>query len=369
MVKRTPSQKYRNVYWYPAKGTRLWGFVADHGMVNGARSRVRREGFAKEKEARDEQIAELAQGPKEKPAAGITLGAWVERWLALREPELAWGTVTGYRHALALFSSLSGVLLRDLGPAEIAVAVAEAQRTHKPNTVRQARRVLSACLNGAVAMELLDRNPVVKVKPPKAGTDARRFLTAAEVRRLLAAAAGTEWHLPLWVLAETWMRLGEVQALQWGDVREDGIRIERTARASAGGYVIGDGAKTTTSVRVIPITRELAAALDGSRAGLSPHPNRLVFDDGFGGMVNRDALRRALAGFCRTARVPLTTPHGLRHAGPSMALASGVDPKVVQERMGHASSAFMLDRYAHTNPEQHRRAADLIGAILGDTGT
>jgi len=40
------------------------------------------------------------------------------------------------------------------------------------------------------------------------------------------------------------------------------------------------------------------------------------------------------------------TPHDLRHTAASLAIASGANVKAVQQMLGHASAAMMLDVYA-----------------------
>ena len=56
--------------------------------------------------------------------------------------------------------------------------------------------------------------------------------------------------------------------------------------------------------------------------------------------------------------------HDLRHTSATLALKAGVPAKVVSERLGHASVAFTLDRYADVLPDQQREAADLMDSVL-----
>jgi integrase len=56
-------------------------------------------------------------------------------------------------------------------------------------------------------------------------------------------------------------------------------------------------------------------------------------------------------------RIPL---HGLRHTHATIALNAGVNPKVISQRLGHASIAITLDIYSHVLPSIDAEAADLI---------
>ena len=56
--------------------------------------------------------------------------------------------------------------------------------------------------------------------------------------------------------------------------------------------------------------------------------------------------------------------HSLRHSHATALLLAGVHPKVAQERLGHHSVAFTLDRYAHTIERLHDDAAAKIDGIF-----
>jgi integrase len=52
----------------------------------------------------------------------------------------------------------------------------------------------------------------------------------------------------------------------------------------------------------------------------------------------------------------------MRHAHATMLLREGVHPKVVSERLGHASIAITLDTYSHVMPGMQEEAAERIDA-------
>ena len=49
--------------------------------------------------------------------------------------------------------------------------------------------------------------------------------------------------------------------------------------------------------------------------------------------------------------------HDARHTHPSLMLKQGVHPKIVQERLGHATIAVTLDTYSHVIPGLQEAAA------------
>ena len=57
-----------------------------------------------------------------------------------------------------------------------------------------------------------------------------------------------------------------------------------------------------------------------------------------------------LATFCKKVGVPVVTPHCLRHTCAALLPAAGVQPHVVQRRLGHRSIEITLNLYSHVLP-------------------
>ena len=56
--------------------------------------------------------------------------------------------------------------------------------------------------------------------------------------------------------------------------------------------------------------------------------------------------------------------HDLRHTHATQLLSQGVHPKIVSERLGHATVAITLDTYSHVLPGMQEEAAQKIDAAL-----
>lgn len=85
-----------------------------------------------------------------------------------------------------------------------------------------------------------------------------------------------------------------------------------------------------------------------------------------------DKLRKGADPAARvTAKLPPVSLHSLRHGAATYALAAGLDVKIVQERLGHSTSALTLDTYKSVLPNVARAAADAAAAMIprADTGT
>jgi integrase len=69
----------------------------------------------------------------------------------------------------------------------------------------------------------------------------------------------------------------------------------------------------------------------------------------------------------RAAGLPRIRLHDVRHSYATAALAAGVPPKVISERLGHATIAITMDTYSHVIPGLDEQAANAVTRlILGD---
>ncbi len=67
----------------------------------------------------------------------------------------------------------------------------------------------------------------------------------------------------------------------------------------------------------------------------------------------------------RASGVHVIRLHDLRHTWASLALQAGIHPKVVSERLGHATTSITLDIYSHVQPELDARAATAVAELFG----
>ena len=113
----------------------------------------------------------------------------------------------------------------------------------------------------------------------------------------------------------------------------------------------------------IPIPPELALELS---ADVARFAGETVVTDGAGRSTSTWAIERAV----RSARkrVPGMPEgfqfHDLRHYLASLLIASGVDVKVVQTRLRHASAKTTLDTYGHPWPDADEFARAAVGLVL-----
>lgn len=210
-------------------------------------------------------------------------------------------------------------------------------------TVRQAHRVLSLIFEEAVKDGRLAQNPARGVQLPRQARSDPRFLSPAEVGRLINATGGN--GLMIAVLAFCGLRFGELAALR---VRRVNMLRHRLVIAESvtevGGRLVWSTPKTHRS-RSVPFPPSLAAAVEAQCAGKCP--DDLVFTAPEGGPLRmRNWRSRVFDPACRAAGLRDLRPHDLRHTAASLAIGAGANVKAVQHMLGHASAAMTLDVYA-----------------------
>lgn len=89
-------------------------------------------------------------------------------------------------------------------------------------------------------------------------------------------------------------------------------------------------------------------------------------EDGNGSQpqLRSQTLKRAVGRAAKAPGVPLIRFHDPRHTHATLMLSAGVHPKVVQERLGHASIQITLDTYSHVMPGMQEDAAAKVGALV-----
>jgi len=90
----------------------------------------------------------------------------------------------------------------------------------------------------------------------------------------------------------------------------------------------------------------------------------LVFHQPDGSCLRPDAVSATFLRRGRRHDVPRLTLQGLRHTWATLALERGVHPRVVQERLGHATMAITLGIYSHVSPTLHDEAAKLVADLV-----
>lgn len=174
----------------------------------------------------------------------------------------------------------------------------------------------------------------------------------------------------------TGMRPEEYLALRWDavDLKAGTATVQRVlVRVKGAGYRFAEP-KTPRSRRTVPLPASTVRLLDGWKhrqaeaiiaAGEAYERLGLVFPADNGHPMHLGNLsQRHFKRIVRAAGLPDIRLYDLRHTCATLLLAAGVNPKVVSERLGHASVTLTLDTYSHVLPTMQQDAAERLERLL-----
>ena len=98
--------------------------------------------------------------------------------------------------------------------------------------------------------------------------------------------------------------------------------------------------------------------------GSSLTDNDFVFCQVNGNPRDERSVQRGFERVLRSAGLSHIRFHDLRHTHASLLLKAGVNPKIVSERLGHASVSFTLDVYSHVMPGLQEAAAAKFESLM-----
>ncbi len=243
-----------------------------------------------------------------------------------------------------------------------------------PKTVRLGHAILHRALTFAQRRGSIAVNPASVAVPPSAPRKEFRVLSPEEAGRLLAAALSDRLYA-LYVLALTCgLRQAELLGLRWADIDLDGavLHVRQQAYRVMGSWHFTEP-KTKAGRRTISLSGRAVEALRERRLAQNAERLRaqdwqdldLVFANRRGRPTERANLQRqSFWPLLERAGLPRVRFHDLRHACASMLLAQNVNPKIVQEMLGHSSIAVTMDVYSHVLPSLQADAAEKMDRLL-----
>ncbi|RVW06258.1 tyrosine-type recombinase/integrase [Rhodococcus spongiicola] len=347
----------------------------------GRRKQMRRR-FKTEDEARSELSriqAEVSQGTHVH-ARDTTVATAIDKWL-LSKHSLKPSTANGYRVVLApVRAELGDKAVQKLTRSDLDNLISklragglasEKHRTRKPwkaRTVNYMLTVLAAALEGEVKQGTLVRNVAKLVdKLPEAGERPEmKTWTPEHVEMFLESADGDSYSHAWW-LALCGLRRGEISGLRWGDVDLASKALNVSTSRVSFAQTISEGVpKSKRSARTLPIPDDLVTALKAAKkrqaadrlaVGEAWKDTGYVVVDRTGNPPTPNTLTYWWKRSVEKAGVPAIRLHDARHTCATLMHLRGVPIAVIAAWMGHASAAFTLSTYAHSQDPALLQAA------------
>jgi len=316
--------------------------------------------------------------------ASIGLSEYLNKWLEdVAKPRLRESTFSSYEAVLKNYvkPTLGAKRLSDIQAYEVQKLYNDLKKQGlSSRTVRYAHVVFSSAMKQAIKWKMLMQNPCDLCELPRLEKTEMKYLSPEETTKFLDVAKETK-HFVLFLLSiESGMRPEEYLALQWKDIdfQQQALSVRRAIvwKRKGGGFTFTEP-KTKKSRRSIPISNSVINALKVHRRkqleeklklGSVYGKLNLVFASEVGTPIQpKNLLDRHFRPLLTKAELPSLRLYDLRHTTATLLLSAGENPKVVSERLGHASIVLTLDTYSHVLPTMQESATGKLEKMMFGT--
>jgi integrase len=310
-----------------------------------------------------------------KKAFSKYLEEWLERY---ERPNLSPRTAEGYESIVRchLVPALGSIPLVQLKPEHLQRYYSEKLSTGRydrkgalsQTTVSHHHTCLHRALKMALRWGLISRNPADAVIPPRPQRSEMHTMNEDDINIFLESAKKTPYYLLFYLALFTGMRRSELLALRWCDVDLLLCQayIKRSLHHLRDGEIVFRNPKTAKACRMVSLPPSAALLLqehkdrqEAERAiqGILLKDDDLIFSSNGGKPLLPDTVSHAWNKLVKRTGLAGIRLHDARHTHASLLLKQSVHPKIVQERLGHATISTTLDLYSHVSPGLQEAAA------------
>ncbi|MDY5635779.1 MAG: tyrosine-type recombinase/integrase [Streptococcus orisratti] len=243
------------------------------------------------------------------------------------------------------------------------------------NTVNKIMILLKKIFDTGVRKSLMDKNPVENLRKLPISRPTINFWSVEEFNefRKLITSEEISYDLFFTIAFFTCMRMGEILALNWGDINliTNTIHITKTAYFVNGINHI-NSTKTRAGTRYITVNHKLAKKLADWKEKQEVLLKEFTTDTESLQVIQSTPIpmtknmidKKFKQLLARNNQLKKIRIHDLRHSHASLLINQGEDYLVVKERLGHASITTTIDIYSHLYPSKQKNLANKLDDIF-----
>lgn len=322
----------------------------------------------------------------------VTLEEWIKEWMRIyKRPYISPRTYQGYvEKSRTIVEHLGNMQLQKIELYHLQRFISELQKKGKsPKSLRHYYSILKMCFDDAIMCRLMVMNPTKNLKLPSMRRKELNIMTKEEQQVFEGFMKEHTMGTAYIVLVNTGLRAGELSGLTWNDVDFDNKSLYvRRGMQKITTYddefnkvsrerKITD-VKTENSYRVVPMLDKVVRVLKEYKEKIIEEQNELaelgkgfseddfIFKTKSNNPITSEYLRKHCQQICESHNFRKVGIHELRHTFATRSIEAGIDLRVLQEILGHASYSTTADIYVHILGKVKLSQMNRLEAYLSD---
>ena len=288
--------------------------------------------------------------------------SFTESWIKSKRATTERTTLAAYKKSVSKFLSFLGHKgmepMQSLEKRDISLFRDEMTESFSKSTVNHDLKIIKMIFRDALDDGVIPENPAsgVKTLRSQSSNNGRRAFTEEELRLIIEHSKG-EWRGIVFFGLYTGQRLKDIAQLKWGNINLDKqmlvFQTSKTGRVQRipivgplNDFLSELSAEKQESDSVFPKSNQ--AIISHSTGGTSTLSNQFYEIMAKAGLVPKRSKKSTGKGHAGKRKLNRISFHALRHTTTSLLKNAGVAASIVQDIVGHESSA-MSDHYTHVD--------------------
>lgn len=282
-------------------------------------------------------------------------------------PNISRVTTFGYKKSLARINPIIGkIKLNKITPLILdnmyqQLRIGKAGQELGYHSMYNLYKVINVMFNQAIRWEIMDKNPNLKANKPKREHKEKNFYDINQVKKLLDVLdnESVKYKTLILLALDSGARRSELCALRWSDINMDTKMMSITKSLKVVEGIIDEKTtKTESSKREIMISESTIKQLEEYREWQNAYKlvnkkrwkgtDDRIFTAIDGSYMFPGTCDHILRKIVKKYNLDPICFHELRHTCASLLINSGIDPKTVSKRLGHADTSITMEIYTHS---------------------